>query len=91
MAENEVTKSTENKEPKKKKNKPNFFVRMGRAIAKFWRESLSELKKVVWMSGKDLRKSTMVVVFSVVVLSIAIGLVDYGLTLAIQGIARLFN
>lgn len=96
MAENEKelkVEETQKKQPKtakKKDKKPNFFVRMGKRIARFWRDYTSELKKVVWMSGKELRKSTLLVVVSVVVISAVIGLIDYGLTEAIQGAARLF-
>ena len=35
--------------------KPNFFVRIGRRIGKFFRDCISEMKKVVWMSGNDVR------------------------------------
>ena len=81
------------KKAKKSDKKPNVFVRIGKRIARFWRESISELKKVVWMSGKELRKSTLLVVVSVIAISIIIGLVDYLFTIAIQGFAslNLFN
>ncbi|MDY3845982.1 MAG: preprotein translocase subunit SecE [Eubacteriales bacterium] len=89
MAENQTNSTAKAKESKKKDKKPNFFVRLGRRIAKFCRESWSELKKVVWMSGKELRKSTLLVVVSVIILSAAIALIDYAFTVAIQGIAGL--
>ena len=34
--------------------KPNIFVRMGTGLSRWFREMKSELKKVVWPSGKQL-------------------------------------
>lgn len=71
--------------------KPNFFVRIGKRIAKAWREYISEMKKVVWMSGKDVKKNTILVVVSVLALSIAIGLVDYVFSTIIEGFAGMIG
>ena len=64
---------------KKQKNapkKPNFFVRAGKRIAKFFRDTMSELKKVVWTPKNELRKSTIIVVVAVVVFAAVIGVID---------------
>ena len=58
-------KKTESK-PKKAK-KPGLFKRIG----KFFRECTSEMKKVTWMSARDVRKSTILVAVSVVIVGLA--------------------
>ncbi len=45
----------------KDQKKPNIFVRIGRAVAKFFRDSVSEVKKVVWPSKKQVLNNTAVV------------------------------
>lgn len=64
--------------------KPNFFVRIGRRIGKFFRDCISEMKKVVWMSGSDVRKSSTIVIVSIVILSLAIGVVDLAFSKLIE-------
>ncbi len=54
---------------KKKNGKPNFFVRLGKRIARFWRDFMSERKKIVWMSWKNVCRSSAVVIVLVVILS----------------------
>ncbi len=78
---------TKVKESKSKKTKANIFVRAARRIKKFWKEYWSELKKVSWMSWKDVRKSTLLVSVTVVAFSVAIGLVDTAFGEIIDGIA----
>ena len=67
VAEEKVPVAT--KKQKKKSGKPNVFVRMGRAMAKFWRDYNSERKKIVWKPWRDVCKSAGVVVVSVLVFS----------------------
>ena len=69
--------------------KPNFFKRMFAKIAKFWRDYGSEMKKVVWMSWKDVRKNTVLVVIAVIIISVVIGLLDYGFNNAIRALGSL--
>lgn len=69
--------------------KPNIFKRMGARIAKFWRDFRSEMKKVVWMSGSDLRKNSILVLVSVVVFTLVLGVVDFGLSWAINALGSL--
>ncbi len=61
---------------KKKNAKPNFFVRLGRRIAKFFREYNSERKKVVWKPVREVFKSLGVVVVTVAAFSLAIFVID---------------
>lgn len=65
------------KSKKKEKNaKPNFFVRLGRRIAKFFRDYNSERKKVTWKPWREVCKSAGVVVVTVAVFSLAIYAID---------------
>ena len=57
--------------------KPNFFVRTGRKIAKWFREMKSELKKVVWPDGKQLFNNTLIVLASVLVVGIIVCVFDF--------------
>ncbi len=68
-----------------KEKKPNIFKR----IAKFWRDYASELKKVVWMSWKDVRKNAFLVIVCAVIISAVIGLLDLGLSKAITALGAL--
>ena len=53
-------------------NKPGFFARVG----KWFREMRSELKKVVWPSGKQLLNNTLIVLGAVLVVGIIVFLFD---------------
>ena len=66
--------------------KPNFFVRTGHKISKWFREMKSELKKVVWPSGKQLLNNTLIVLGAVVVVGVIVFAFDW---LAAQGVALL--
>ncbi len=70
------------------KKKGNVFKRMGKAIAKFFKEERSETKKIVWPDAKTVLKSTAVVLVVVAVLAVVLWLVDTGL---IEGIRALVN
>lgn len=61
----------------------------GSRIAKFWRDFRSEMKKIVWMSGSDLRKNSILVLVAVVVISAVIGLIDFGLSQAIGALGKI--
>ncbi len=71
-----------------KQKKGNIFKRMGKAIAKFFKEERSETKKIVWPDAKTVLKSTAVVLVVVAVLAVVLWLVDTGLT---EGIRALVN
>ncbi len=57
-------------------------------IVQFFKESVSELKKVSWPSREDVLASTKVVVVSVVIFAVVLGLVDF---LLVSGIDKLFS
>ena len=54
--------------------------------ADFFKESWQELKKVHWPSRKETYAATLVVIIVVVLVSIYLAVVDFGLTKAIQAI-----
>ena len=56
-------------------------------IVQFFRESVAELKKVVWPSRDEVIASTKVVIVSVLVIAIALWIVD---VLIYQGIDLVF-
>ena len=97
MAENEeLNTPVENEEtktpaPKKKEaaKKPNFFVRIGRRLKKFWGDYKSEMKKVVWMPWKDVKKNTILVLAATVAVGVMIGIVDFVCSEVLGGIAGL--
>ena len=66
--------------------KPNFFVRTGRRISKWFREMKSELKKVVWPSSKQLLNNTIIVLSAVIVVGVILFAFDW---LAGQGVSLL--
>lgn len=56
--------------------KPNFFVRSARAIAKWFREMRSELKKVSWPTFKQVLNNTGIVLSMIIIVAIIIGVFD---------------
>lgn len=57
-------------------------------IIQFFKDSISELKKVSWPSREEVGASTRVVVISVVIFAVVLGLVDF---LLVTGIDKLFS
>ncbi|MBE3091913.1 MAG: preprotein translocase subunit SecE [Candidatus Atribacteria bacterium] len=45
-------------------------------INNFIKEAIAELRKVIWPTKKDLKNSTIVVIFTIIIASIFIGLID---------------
>lgn len=50
-----------------------------RSIVKFFREVVSEVKKVSWPSAKELTNYTIIVVVVILIFAAVIGIVDFGL------------
>ena len=71
--------------------KPNLFVRTGSKFAKWFREMNSELKKVVWPSGKQLLNNTLVVLAVAVLVGIVIWTLDALAGLGIDGLGSIFK
>ena len=71
--------------------KPNFFVRTGRKLSKWFREMKSELKKVVWPSKSQMINNTLVVLACVLVVGVFIWLFDAIAGLVVNGIITLIK
>lgn len=90
--EAEATESKATKAEKTKgEKKPNFFVRFGRKIKKLCRDVVSEMKKVVWLSKSETKKSSILVIVTVVAIAAAIGVVDTVFSTIINFIAGLIG
>ncbi len=70
--------------------KPNFFVRTGKRFSKWFREMKSELKKVVWPSGKQLLNNTIIVLVAVLIVGVIVCLFDFVAGLGIDLLGKLF-
>lgn len=75
----------------KNQKKENVFVRFGKKVAKICKDTVGELKKVVWLSKNELVKSSKLVVVAVIAISVAIAIVDLGFSWAINSIAGLIG
>ena len=96
MSKREKTEATEKVEKAKKvKDKPakakkgNIFARMGKAIKGFIKDFRGETKKIVWPGAKEVIKSTGVVLLAVLVIGAGIWLVDWLLSLGVDGVMEL--
>ena len=84
-------KKAEVKATKSQDDKPNVFVRFGKWISKFLKDTKGELKKVVWTSKTEVWKSFQLVIASVVAVSVAVAVIDYVSSLVINTIAGLIG
>ena len=71
--------------------KENWFVRTWKAIARYFRELRSELKKVVWPTPQQVLKNTLVVAACVVVVGAFIWLFDFVAQVGITALIGAFN
>ena len=55
-------------------------TRLGQKIVKFYKDYRSEIKKIVWLSRKELIKKTGVVLVTIIIAAIFLGLLDYAFT-----------
>lgn len=60
----------------KSAKKPNFLVRAGRGIVRFFRDTKGEMKKVVWPSKKQVRNNLVVVLVFVLLAALLIFVLD---------------
>ncbi len=58
--------------------KSNIFARAAKAVGTYFRELKSELKKVVWPSGKQVRNNTLIVIVAVILVGVLVALLDLG-------------
>lgn len=76
----------EKEKTSKKSNKPNVFVRMGKAIKSFLKNSKGDLKKINWPGAKEVIKGTVVTIVCIAIVGVLVFLVDLGLTKGINGL-----
>ena len=73
MAENEkVTEVQADKAVKKKEKKPGFFSKAG----KWLHDLVAEAKRVVWPTGNQVVKNTIIVIILVIIVSILVWILD---------------
>ena len=71
--------------------KANWFKRFFGAIARYFRELRSELKKVVWPTPKQVLKNALIVLACVVVVGVFIWLFDFVAQFGINGLISAFK
>mgnify|MGYP002732120644 CR=1 FL=1 len=93
MADNKniTSQAEENNKPEKKEKKPNFLVTGWKKLVKFCKDTVGELKKVVWTSKSEVWKSFQLVIATVVSVSVAIAVIDFVSSLVINAIAGLIG
>ena len=73
----------------KKEKKPNFFKKVGNAVAGFFKGIVSEIKKVTWPTKKQVVSNTLSVLTFCLVVGVIIWLSDFGLDALMSLISRL--
>lgn len=74
---------------KPKEKKPNIFVRMGKAIKRFFKDFKGESKKIVWPDGKTVMKNTGIVILVVAIVAVVVMGIDSLLAFIIQSLQSL--
>lgn len=57
--------------------KGNIFVRMGHAIAKYWKDFRGTCKKINWPDGKTVVKNSLIVLACIVVIGAGVWITDF--------------
>ena len=71
--------------------KANWFVRAGKAVARYFRELRSELKKVVWPTPQQVLHNALIVAACVLVVGVFIWLFDFVAQVGIDALINLAN
>ena len=82
------------KAPKSKKNsakKENFFKRLWKKLVKLCKDTVGEMKKVVWTPKNELKKNTKLVIVTVVAIGVVIAVFDVACSYLINTIAGLIG
>ena len=69
--------------------KQNWFMRTWGAIARYFRELRSELKKVVWSTPQQVLKNTLIVIVCVLIVGVIIWLFDFVARIGIDALINL--
>ena len=81
----------EEKKTVKADKKPNIFVRAWKKIVKFLKDTIGELKKVVWTPKAEVNKNFKLVIATVVAVSLTIAVIDLASSWIINSIADLIG
>ena len=82
------------KKDKKAKNvqkKENIFKRIWKKFAKLCKDTVGEMKKVVWTPKHELKKNTKLVILTVVAISVVIAIFDVACSYLITTLAGLIG
>ena len=82
------------KDPKSKKNsvkKENFFKRLWKKLVKLCKDTVGEMKKVVWTPKNELKKNTKLVIVTVVAIGVVIAVFDVACSYLINTLAGLIG
>ena len=86
-AAKKIAKAEKEKTSKKsKKNKENIFVRIWKAIKRYFKDLKGEVKKITWPGAKEVLKGTVVTIVCIAIIGLVVFLVDLGLTKGINGL-----
>ena len=96
MADEKKTVKKEDTSKAEKKVNPakkvgNFFVKIGKAIAKFFKDLKGETKKIVWPGRHMVLKSTGIVLAAILVIGAVIWLLDFAVSGAVTAVNRAAN
>jgi preprotein translocase subunit SecE len=96
MADEKKTVKKEDTSKAEKKVNPakkvgNFFVKIGKAIAKFFKDLKGETKKIVWPGRHMVLKSTGIVLAAILVIGAVIWLLDFAVSGAVKGLSNIGN
>lgn len=91
IEENEVSETAATKKAAKVEKKPNIFVRLWKKLCKLCKDVVGEMKKVVWTPKDELKKSTKLVLVTVVAIGLAIAIVDTSFSWLINSFAGLIG
>ena len=96
MADEKKTVNKEDTSKAEKKVNPakkvgNFFVKIGKAIAKFFKDLRGETKKIVWPGRHMVIKSTGIVLAAILVIGAVIWLLDFAVSGAVKGLSNIGN
>ena len=94
MADEKKTVKKEDTSKAEKKTNPvkkigNFFVKIGKAIAKFFKDLKGETKKIVWPGRHMVIKSTGIVLAAILVIGAGIWILDFAVSGAVKGFSNI--
>ncbi|MBQ9070454.1 MAG: preprotein translocase subunit SecE [Clostridia bacterium] len=87
----EATLPAEKKSKKNAPKKENFFKRIWKKFVKLCKDTVGEMKKVVWTPKAELSKNTKLVIVTVIAFSLVIAIIDLACSYLINGVAGLIG